>query len=71
MNAEHTELKIELSSGNAAFTENPQSEVRRILELIGAKIENLGEDGGKIMDINGNAVGFWELTIAIAPEIEG
>jgi hypothetical protein len=53
-------MKIQFSTGNAAFDEYGDTEVRRILEEIANKVE-YGYDHGSIMDINGNNIGSWEL----------
>lgn len=55
-------MKIEFKTGGAAFDEPYQaSEIKRILEEIATKVE-CGYYSGKIIDINGNNVGEWELT---------
>lgn len=54
-------LKIHDSS-NAAFEDDPQAEVVRILREVIRKIES-GRDYGKCMDANGNHVGDWCLTL--------
>lgn len=53
-------MKIEFSTGNAAFDEYGTYEVERILEKIIRQVEN-GYEDGVIMDINGNKIGEWEL----------
>lgn len=53
-------MKIEFKTGNAAFDEYGDREVRRILEKIADDIES-GHTSGVIMDINGNKIGHWEL----------
>ena len=53
-------MKIQFSTGNAAFDEYGDAEIRRILEEIANKVE-CGYDHGSIMDINGNKIGSWEL----------
>jgi hypothetical protein len=46
----------EINSSNAAFTDDPHSELARILRELADKIER-GDDGGKLRDVNGNSVG--------------
>ncbi len=53
-------MKIEFKTGNAAFDEYGDREVRRILEKIADDVES-GHTSGVIMDINGNNIGHWEL----------
>ena len=52
-------MKIEFSTGNAAF-EDFDIEVKRILEKIICEIED-GSTSGSIIDINGNKVGHWDV----------
>ena len=63
-------LKIEFSTGNAAFNDMETGEFSknerayesvRILKEIVKKIE-AGEECGNIRDINGNTVGEWGFT---------
>lgn len=53
-------MKIQFSTGNAAFEEYGDVEVRRILEKIADQVEH-GHDHGSIMDINGNKIGEWSI----------
>lgn len=53
-------FKIEIKTGNAAFEDSPEYEVKRILKEVIVKMEN-GYDSGVCMDINGNKVGEWSL----------
>lgn len=53
-------MKIEFKTGNAAFDEYGDREVRRILEKIADEVES-GQTKGVIMDINGNKIGRWVL----------
>ena len=50
-----------IDTDNDAFAEDPQAEVARILRRV-ARTVVAGSDGGRCMDINGNAVGSWEFT---------
>lgn len=56
-------FKAEFSTDNAAFDELPATESARILRVIARQIET-GErlGGGPIFDVNGDRVGWWELT---------
>jgi len=65
-------VTIELSMDNAAFEENPTLELSRIMETVTGKVARQlqREDGclciadeidDKLMDINGNTVGFVKL----------
>ena len=53
-------MKIEFATGNAAFDEYGDVEVKRILEKIIEQVE-LGYSWDLIFDINGNKIGEWEL----------
>lgn len=54
-------LKININLDNAAFED--EGEISRILRQLADKISYDGRiDGGKIMDVNGNSVGTWEIT---------
>ncbi len=52
-------LKIEVEPNNAAFADDPEGELARILRDIAKRIEN-GESQGTVRDLNGNAVGWFE-----------
>jgi len=52
---------IKFSTSSAAFDEDGDVEVCRILGEIEKKVMNLGT-GGAIMDKNGNKIGQWEFT---------
>lgn len=53
-------MKIEFRTSGAAFEEYESVEVERILEEIIKKVKR-GHTEGKILDINGNSIGKWEL----------
>lgn len=60
-------MTIRFETDNEAFTnqgeENPEAmraESARILRVIADKLEN-GQDGGPVIDANGNKVGTWSL----------
>lgn len=55
-------LNLDITSGNAAFQDDPTSEVSRILCEIAGKIDS-GRFHGSCIDINGNTVGKWNLDI--------
>jgi hypothetical protein len=54
-------LLISFKTGNAAFEENEAHEITRILRNISEKIQS-GNTSGKILDLNGNNIGFWNKT---------
>lgn len=53
-------MKIKFNTSGAAFEDYGDKEVERILEEIIAKVKG-GRTEGKILDINGNSIGEWEL----------
>ena len=54
-------FKIQFKTGGAAFDEPyKEAEINRILEDISTKVK-YGYSSGKIMDINGNCIGEWEM----------
>ena len=52
---------LKFSTDNAAFTENPNEEIARILKRVADKITNYQTEGF-ILDINGNKIGKFKLT---------
>ena len=50
-------VSIEFSTDNAAFSEYPVDEIRRILTQLPDRM--LQNDSGVIIDLNGNGVGEW------------
>lgn len=59
-------LKIEIKTGNAAYSDNGKLTLQGRLNLAAnlKAIVNMivnGGNGGTIMDINGNKVGKWEV----------
>jgi len=54
-----TELVINMRVDNAAFDD--ENEISRLLNIIGARLAT-GDRAGKIVDINGNRVGKFEIT---------
>jgi len=53
-------MKIEFSTDNAAFDEEPQEEMGDIIHNISKKVRE-GIVEGSIKDINGNTIGHWEV----------
>lgn len=55
---------LNIKTGNAAFEgEDARYELSRILRELADELGEWGtENSGKVMDINGNTVGAWELT---------
>lgn len=51
---------IEFNTSGAAFEYYGDMEVERILDEIVAKVKS-GDNEGKILDINGNTIGKWEM----------
>jgi hypothetical protein len=58
-----TTLTIQINCDNDAFSESPETEVKRILETV---VDNLSiysfDDIPVLRDYNGNSVGFMEVT---------
>ena len=53
-------LTLEFSMENAAFDDNPLEEAARIIREAAGMLDS-GADNGKLRDVNGNAVGFFEI----------
>ncbi len=56
-------VELEIASGNAAFADDPNIEVSRIMKAVATKIMLSGPEEGEsqsfdLHDINGNKVGF-------------
>ena len=51
---------LEIESENAAFSESPEIETARLLRQTADRLET-GDEYGKLMDYNGNGVGFWDM----------
>lgn len=55
-------FKIEIDLGNAAFEDNPEEEIARILNEVNQTLHHMGNlktlDGKKLYDVNGNHVGY-------------
>lgn len=56
---------IKIQMDNAAFGDNPEQELSRILEELAAKVKVWGANDNRLLDINGNHVG--ELAIMGRP----
>ncbi|WP_306017582.1 hypothetical protein [Oceanicaulis sp. MMSF_3324] len=62
-------ITIHFKTGNAAFEDNPQAEIARVLRALADTIEaDSGPDesgefyaGWKVRDLNGNAIGEAEI----------
>ena len=48
---------IEFNTDNAAFSDFPVEEIRRILTKLPDKMQP--DDSGVVIDVNGNGVGEW------------
>lgn len=63
-------FKLEFSTDNAAFADNPGEEIDRILRDLDIGV--LAFPGcnlsGRIRDVNGNTVGSWSLNMAKGSE---
>ena len=53
-------FKIEFETDNAVFHNSGATETARILRTIAKRIEE-GNLDGKVMDLNGNSIGHYEL----------
>ena len=53
-------LKIEINMDNAAFEDNPEDEIRSILDDIYPEVMNRRKV--KLRDSNGNTVGHYKIT---------
>ena len=54
-------ITITINTDNAAFCDEPQIEVARILGEISRSLEDGGAWPGTIIDFNGNAVGKFKI----------
>ena len=53
-------MNIKFNTSGQAFEDYGDAEVERILEEIIKKVKD-GRSEGKILDVNGNSIGEWEL----------
>ena len=54
-------MKVQFNTDNAAFEENAQEEISRILCKIARQVET-GSEAGAVIDYNGNKIGRWDIT---------
>lgn len=54
-------LLVRIKTDNAAFEEDRDAELARILRIAADKIEH-GNETAKLYDVNGNAVGEFKIT---------
>lgn len=54
-------FKLEIRTGNAAFSDDREEEIIRILQKVVDRMRN-GSTGGRILDSNGNHVGDFDIT---------
>lgn len=54
-------FKLEIETGNEAFTDVPGHEVAEILDRVTDLLRD-GVKGGRLFDVNGNDVGSWKLS---------
>jgi hypothetical protein len=59
-----TRFTLTIACDNAAFDDNKAAEVARILIELAERLNDGPEDAtsGKLLDLNGNTVGFWNFT---------
>lgn len=59
-------FRIEIATDNAAFDDDPASEVGRILRKLAENFLHFGDwraaESGDVRDYNGNTVGRWQYT---------
>lgn len=55
-------LKIHIETGNAAFADEPATEMARILRDLADQIEDFPAPYTVLFDVNGNAVGECEIS---------
>jgi hypothetical protein len=60
---------LKIDTGNAAFEDDPNYELARILRAVADKVEN-GHADGRCYDINGNKVGSWAVGVVDIPNPE-
>lgn len=54
-------FKLTFETSNAAFAEDDATdELARILREVAGRIQNNGEDQGRVRDVNGNDIGYFE-----------
>lgn len=53
-------MKVTFKTENAAFEDNKEAEIARILCKVARQVES-GSTSGKVLDINGNTIGEYEI----------
>jgi hypothetical protein len=53
---------LTINMDNAAFDGAPRYEIARLLNTVQAAVSYPGRVDGKVLDVNGNTVGRWEIT---------
>lgn len=54
-------FRLEFDMNNSAFEPDAATEVGRILRKITTAVEDDGEFGAPIRDVNGNRIGVWQV----------
>ena len=54
------EFKLEFKMDNAIFDDKPKMEAARLLHEIGSLIYQ-GATNGRVIELNGNTIGKWEI----------
>ncbi|MET3996018.1 hypothetical protein ABID65_007690 [Bradyrhizobium sp. S3.9.2] len=57
-------FKLEFTADNAAFDDQPATEIARILRKVADVVVQNGDLDGIVVDMNGNVVGSYSLTKA-------
>ena len=57
-------LTVIINADNAAFEDDRNAELSRILRKLADRLEFVSADfdGGQLIDINGNSVGWWKVS---------
>ena len=61
-------IRLLIDTQNAAFAEYPEMELARIFRVLSDRLEH-GEIPEKLLDINGNTVGFIHIEEAAADKV--
>ena len=56
-------FKLQFSTDNATFEDEPVTEVERIMRLVTDQVA-AGLSRGPILDVNGNRIGEWDWRLA-------
>lgn len=54
-------FSLNFATDNAAFTENREAEIARILREIADNVQRGPYESGRVRDGNGNSVGAWHI----------